>query len=291
MKELEQNWPIIFKAIRSVLGASQYDLSRYTGITQSKIARIEKGKSQLSYQEVAEISKQLFITPAEFASGHFELNHEFEKAIKIFGLKDSLFNERRYVLSATLTPLLKFIIKELGRRDVLEILYDLDLREDIFVIKNFPINLDRFEIFISTLFSEGILNSDYFKEIARTSFCPEVFGEQLFQEIRNKESPIDRLHLQYNKGPHLENFSKIEFQRSSKTNAKIKRVFKPRKISDFQYKGYVNKLDQNHWNDYYIHFLNSFLEAGKSLKSFHILSEKIVTTTESFMFYNLQFDA
>lgn len=290
MNKTAQNWSLIFKALRSVLGASQYDLSRFTGLTQSKIARIEHGKVKLTYEEVSNLAGKLSITPDQFASGRFDLNENFENEIRLFGLKEKIFTDERYVLASAVVPLLEFILNELQRKEVLEIMRELDIREDIFVIKNHRINIHKFHLLLSSLFQENILSENLFDEIAASNFSSEVYGEKIFHSIIQKTNPIERLGLYYKHGHHLENFSKVVYRKDSIHNAVIKRKFNFG-IDHFPaINGIKDTLDRQLWCKYFFYHLRSFLQESSGHIYFHIYKCKCQWNGDMQCEYELQLD-
>lgn len=286
----EENWPLILTAIRQRLGASQYDLSRFSGLTQSKIARVEKKKAELSFKDVRQLSNLLGVTTTEFASGRFATNERMRSAFEIFGLQNRV-EPKKYVLSRVISPILSFILEELGDKSVLELMHDLGLTEETIVFKDTKIELQLFHIFISALFDNNIISKTHFKEIANRSFCPDTLGETTFEKIHYEANPFKRLQLHFFEGPGLENFSKVHFNRTSKTNAIIQREFRsPVQPSEYSINGLKDTCDRHLWCEYFTFHLKSLLKGSSLGLYFDVQKFGCQWEGDSHCHYELQID-
>ncbi len=290
IKSLENNWPIILKAIRAQLNGSQYDLSRYTGVNQSRIARIEKGKvkNSISADELESLSKLLNISEASLRTGRFDTTPQMKQAIRLLGLRTP--GNPKYVLSRAITPLLQFIAEDLGDKRVWELIRDVGLKEDIFVFRDCKIDLDKFHILISAILDNKILEKKYFGEIARKSFNSDMYGEQLYKKLCQVKDPLRRLKLYFSQGPALENFSKIEFRRVGRENAVLYRQFKDLPPTDLTINGLKDTFSRQLWSEYFTHHIKSICQSMESVLNFDIYEPNCQWCGAEYSEYQLQVD-
>lgn len=290
-KELNENWPVIFRALRNQLGATQYDFSRFSGISQSTISKIELGKRQPSFRGIRDIAHLLGLSIEELASGRFSYNPKMERAFKLFGLKSNT-PPSQFILSRAMMPILEFILKDMGDKRITELLNHVGIKEDIFVFKDYKIDIKKFQMLCTELIDNKIIQKEHFRPISEMSFSPEMYGEKHFKSMCSATHPLSRFHIHYNKhkSSHLENFSKITYKRVSRTNALIKRVFRTSVEKNTSFGHPASSLGLHLWCHYFKYHLESFVRGTCKSTHFNIYKSQCQWQGDECCLYELQVD-
>ena len=272
------------------MGASQYDFSRLTGFSQSKIARIEAQKTTPNINELNKLSEIFYTDIKQLSKGQFQTPQQLEEDIQLFGLKLPP-PPKIYVLSRAIDPLLRFLLHHLGDKRIIELLEILELKEDIFVFKDSRICIQKVHVLLSSLLNEKILQKSHFQHISELSLGAEVIGEKTHHLLNYEQSPIRRIQILFDSVKKHQNYSSISLHDPRKTEIKLNRFFNIKKEKRiFNFRGLVDDFDRHVWCDYFSYYLKAIGNMGGQSRGFEIFKPKCQWEGDLFCSYELQFD-
>ena len=229
-------------ATRKYLGISQAKMAQTFGLSQSKIARAERGNSPIWDHEWNRFIKKVNATENSIIEDCSTLNQLYRKINH-----QERFSFNPSVKMRSIATTVKFIKEDLGQGKILnEIFKAMPIFDMYSQIHDFNLNPLIFEQIANTLFDNNIINFDDYAHISANHMIKDIIPEKNWSIFSNKISPFDRLKEAF-KNPELyldyHYYSYREFENSMTVflNYKIPREYQMVSICEYE-TGYLEVM-------------------------------------------------
>ena len=183
----------LFFAVRKYLELSQEEMAKFFDFSQSKIARIENGKTQIWDHEWTAFLKRINVKEEGNPNFYIQSTETLDSLFKkIHHTQRSSFNSS--IKMRTLSTTLNFINSELGKEKILnEILKDFPLFKQFHQIMDFKIHPIYFEQFSNQLIAENLFDYDSFTEISKFHTQVGFMSSESQFILKQQINPIDKV--------------------------------------------------------------------------------------------------
>ncbi|MGB0454109.1 MAG: helix-turn-helix domain-containing protein [Bacteriovoracaceae bacterium] len=194
---MDERQKLLF-SVRKYLGISQAQMAKLFGLSQSKIARAELGKTPLWDHEWNRFIKQVNASENSIITDCSNLNQLYKK---IHHVERNSFTPSVKMRSIATT--VKFVKEELGReKELQEVFSEVGVFDKYQNFLDFNVNPLLFEQTANIIFENKIITMDDYEHLTLNHMIKEIIPEKNWDLFSNKITPFQRLKESF-KNPEL----------------------------------------------------------------------------------------
>lgn len=193
MKDYSSN---ITRALRKHYGITQKNFSELIDVRQGTLSKIESDQLSLSATQWIYLCDHFKVDPSALLSGKIEMLKE-DSVIKLNSTKrvGTFKIPQRYSFNMgstvrTVFPILSFIDKKSGPNTSKELLKELGMDSDYFIIQSHPISLMLINDIVRLIIQKGILNQQNIWEIFENNSTSEIHSYVIDQLEKSKKQEL-----------------------------------------------------------------------------------------------------